>query len=512
VDRLNEQIDHHIQEVRRLKNLYEPPGEVESETMRVSEEEIANLPPGVDTSTPLKGGPTPLLTAKGLLDELKSDLAASNLQAMTEIQRGTHAMLTGMNNMRDEFENFKQDCSQRLEATVGGTKAPGAQGFPTTGGYVPLGQESMRTAKALVEKRWEDGTKKHVGSAKPYTGKEDWLLYLNYFNATADLNRWCEGEMCLELKKALQGDAARVLSEAEMENGSFKDMCTVVNERFNPAERETQYRNELMGLKKGPSESIDAFAAKWRELYNKSSPKDKLEVKGKTSPYILTQFIVAMNSARLEKKLMNKQFNTLSEICTVVRQHEVTETSLRSRWGKAADAVYPSDAPRASVKVAAMQATAAEVQPKKPKGAEGGASNQGDKQKNMEAQIASLMSLLQSTNKQLTEAQSRSYQRPYGGAKGTSPGRPYRGGPDPNETRICLRCGVLGHIAWWCSNTHHAVSGEALRPSNTMKRPGWVVPLPVVNNPPKGPVPPVVGQQQSQANGPSPSNGSQASN
>ena len=85
---------------------------------------------------------------------------------------------------------------------------------------------------AMWQEEWVSGKRKHQGEPmRPYEGKEELDLWLKQFRQKSILYHWCEMEICLELKQALQGDACRVLKEVGVEDGTFKrDVCSCESE------------------------------------------------------------------------------------------------------------------------------------------------------------------------------------------------------------------------------------------------------------------------------------------
>ena len=79
----------------------------------------------------------------------------------------------------------------------------------------------------------------------PYDGKEEWDLWLNKFEHRATLYRWCEEEMGLELRQSLTGAASKILKDAGVEEGTFREMCNAIKNRFDPPEQETLKANLL---------------------------------------------------------------------------------------------------------------------------------------------------------------------------------------------------------------------------------------------------------------------------
>jgi hypothetical protein len=468
VRRLEEMVE--LQNQALLKATANNRDVVEREATHQSEDEgpedWSGLPPGVAASTPHQREKH-LEVAKDFLAGLRTDLQNQNQLALEDIKE---TMVNDMHGIKREMELFREDYSKKMSylGEPGSYEAPPLasqpQGKPQPKRPILDAQTSALEDESNYQLEWRAGKKKHLGSAKAYTGKEDWLIYLNTFNSTARLHRWCDEEKGLELRKALQGDAARILVERGMQEASFEDMCACVNERFNPPENETQYRNELMGLKMKEGEDIDLFASKWRELYNKSTPNEQLEGDGTTSPNLLAQFIMAMNSLRLEKDLMNKKFKNISEVVTEVRHQQVTERSLKSRWGKAATAVYPGASTPSTVRVAALQTTSEEKPPKKSKGTgEVAQSTNEPRLSNLETQMAKLVKLLESNTQK------------GGSYSDRKPWQQNEGSPRTKQTRTCDRCGRIGHIAWYCTATNHCATQEALRPPYTMRnRPDWV--------------------------------------
>lgn len=109
-----------------------------------------------------------------------------------------------------------------------------------------------------------------------YTGKTDWLDYIEHFSAVSEWNKWNTEEMGVQLAMSLTDEAREVLSSLNRLHQYDYDVLTdALTRRFSPEGRESQFSLELMNRVCRPDETVTAYGHAIRRLANIKGLPDK---------------------------------------------------------------------------------------------------------------------------------------------------------------------------------------------------------------------------------------------
>ena len=99
----------------------------------------------------------------------------------------------------------------------------------------------------------------------------DWLCH---FEIVSRWNEWTEREKGCNLAGSLRGSALQVLGELPVENvEDYQSILQVLKRRFDPNEKENQWRVEFRNRKKGKDESVTEFGFALGRIANRAYPE-----------------------------------------------------------------------------------------------------------------------------------------------------------------------------------------------------------------------------------------------
>jgi hypothetical protein len=168
-------------------------------------------------------------------------------------------------------------------------------------------------------------------------------LYIQSFRAKAKLAKWTEEEMCLELQVALEGRAARVLKDAQVERGTFEEMAAAVSARYTPQETRMVYGEDWEQLRQAENEGVDDYAGNFRGLWDKAYPDDPLEVDGVTQPLHLHKFIDGLYNTEFYGDVLIKGYQNIEQVVKRVRLLQASKTLIKKHHWETASVAPPSE-------------------------------------------------------------------------------------------------------------------------------------------------------------------------
>jgi hypothetical protein len=421
-------------------------------------------------------------------------VAPAVLEWMENLQQNVDQLgQAGLNNnyvMAEQIKALQKEKDKVKDPPVGG-----GQQEP----LVPAEQKSTREElDATRHQEWVSGKRKHQGEPPaPYDGKEDWEVWLTRFEHRASLYLWCEEEMGLVLRQCLTGAASKILKDTGTEEGTFKEMCDAIKQRFNPPEQEQLSANDFNEVRRKAGEDIDLYCSRWKDLFQKSSPNHPLEIEGEASSQNIAKYIGSLGDSTLERELIVLGLKKFSEINSAIRIRANADTSINRRYPDTPGVTVVAPKKTGTVKLAMVQmpkgtnkntvpCTEAWISAlRNTTGWEDKSSE--EKAEQHDRNVVELKKQLQSlTAKSINEHEAAGTDCPLttlaavdfgnmskGRDDGPSGGRtrgPSRGGyrgsqggyGRKNPEIECFRCGGIGHPAPKCWNAYHQRTHEPL--------------------------------------------------
>lgn len=147
----------------------------------------------------------------------------------------------------------------------------------------------------------------------PFTGKEKWRVWINRFEAVADLYDWSGKERLSELLPRLQ-DAAGDFVYDQLSSTiikSYKKLTRELGNRFGEVDTTRIYISKFNNRRQMFNESIQEFAADLKMLYDKGFPRRDRDTRRED---LLRTFLAGLqnNDARIHVEL-NKEPRTIDE-------------------------------------------------------------------------------------------------------------------------------------------------------------------------------------------------------
>ncbi|MCP3891055.1 MAG: hypothetical protein GY702_19640, partial [Desulfobulbaceae bacterium] len=164
---------------------------------------------------------------------------------------------------RDSMEGGRKPRDRepsRREHPGGGGSGGGSSGGSSNGDRDP--------AKA------NSGNEHHrrIKPKKPalYNGKTSWLDYLVHFEMIAEINRWDQDEMALELATSLRDSALSVLSDIDVyDQRNYDVLVRALTNRFEPPNYAEVYKAELKSKVRQKGESLCVLVQDIKRLIRK---------------------------------------------------------------------------------------------------------------------------------------------------------------------------------------------------------------------------------------------------
>ena len=112
-----------------------------------------------------------------------------------------------------------------------------------------------------------------------FTGKDDWKVWINRFEAIAERRDWTDEEKLDELLPRIQGEAGEFVF-TQLPKDALRDYTELVRElgyRYRVIENQKSFIATFSSRNKKPGERIEAYAAELKRLHYKAYPKRSKE-------------------------------------------------------------------------------------------------------------------------------------------------------------------------------------------------------------------------------------------
>jgi hypothetical protein len=114
----------------------------------------------------------------------------------------------------------------------------------------------------------------HTGARLPgFTGKESWVVYYNRFQEIADRKGWTNDQCLDELLPKLQESAGEFVFNQLPARKDYQSLIVELNNRFRVIEHPRTFQMKFIRRDQNPGESIEAYVADLKRLYDKAYPR-----------------------------------------------------------------------------------------------------------------------------------------------------------------------------------------------------------------------------------------------
>lgn len=157
-----------------------------------------------------------------------------------------------------------------------------------------------------------------------FDGKScDWKDFIVQFEYVAEWNRWSYREMAQQLVMCLRGTAQKLLGDLPQDQLSdYAKLKSILNNRFNPQERESAYRCEFRSRRRQKGESPTDYGYSLRRLGCLAFPDIPSNWR---EPFIIDQFITGVGTPDLRKHISFKHPKTLDSAIALAVEYEAFE-------------------------------------------------------------------------------------------------------------------------------------------------------------------------------------------
>ncbi|KAK3083482.1 hypothetical protein FSP39_023762 [Pinctada imbricata] len=157
-----------------------------------------------------------------------------------------------------------------------------------------------------------------------FDGKScDWKDFIVQFEYVAEWNRWSYREMAQQLVMCLRGTAQKLLGDLPQDQLSdYAKLKSILNNRFNPQERESAYRCEFRSRRRQKGESPTDYGYALRRLGCLAFPDIPSNWR---EPFIIDQFITGVGTPDLRKHISFKHPKTIDSAIALAVEFEAFE-------------------------------------------------------------------------------------------------------------------------------------------------------------------------------------------
>ena len=177
--------------------------------------------------------------------------------------------------------SYTYDCTRPNHGTSAGLRAPYVrpswqnriqnQGNTEWG---PAAQARQSRSEFAPERQWSEGERYTRPFIKlpAFTGKEEWKVWINRFEAVAARKRWSEDEKLDELLPRIQGGAGEFVY-SQLPGGILNDyglLVSELNSRYRVVETSRTFAVKFSNRNQRGGETAEEYAAELKRLYDKA--------------------------------------------------------------------------------------------------------------------------------------------------------------------------------------------------------------------------------------------------
>lgn len=301
----------------------------------------------------------------------------------------------------------------------------------------------------------------------PFTGKENWEVWLNRFNDVANIRQWNNHEKLGEILPLMQGSAGEFVfgQLSQRCRSNLSELIDELTSRFKPVESRKTYSAQFSHRNQKPGENVESFAAELKRLYDKAYPDRDRQTRKED---LLRRFLDGLSNdkARFHVEFTKDPPNIDQAIIEVVNfietNHRIRDNDNDRRKSRPTRAVhnYMSDLEGGS-DTEGSEADRIARNANKPKTNVKAQAKESETVANSETkseilkEIKELKIEFQSLKERVTKVedtsnQTRRYPNRSGNRFSNDRGQTRQGN---NRNINCFRCGQEGHYARSCSIT-----------------------------------------------------------
>jgi hypothetical protein len=268
----------------------------------------------------------------------------------------------------------------------------------------------------------------------PYTGKEDWSVWICRFEEVANRYGWTVEDRLDQLLPRLHDDAADfVFGQLTREaRGNYRKLIRELTHRFRKVETSRTYLSKFHNRSQKPGERVEDFAADLRRLYIKAHPERDSKIREED---LLRKFLdgLADRDAQFHVEFVKDPADIYEAVQQVVQYEEAGRPSTRKQ------SVREVKARQGNMETDAKPSKPHSTKPKSSRNVE---SNQESCYKGSASTIEAMQRQINEMMKALKDMASSGYAR----------NKPRRSPTDksPPNKRSCYYCNKEGHFIREC--------------------------------------------------------------
>ena len=138
-----------------------------------------------------------------------------------------------------------------------------------------------------------------------FTGKEKWEVWLNRFEAVANLKGWDEHEKLQEVLPRLQGEAGDFAFDKMPQKNitKYKRLIRELSNRFGVVETARTYKLQFNRRKQFPGETTEKFAAELKRLYDKAHRNRDFKIRQED---LLSRFLLGLQQGTIASRIAQR--------------------------------------------------------------------------------------------------------------------------------------------------------------------------------------------------------------
>ena len=130
----------------------------------------------------------------------------------------------------------------------------------------------------------------------------EWRTWRTNAELTQQINRWGDDRFTMEIKKAMEGGAARAIADIPLAGRTGRQVLDAYQERFLPEAASRLALAEFDTATMLPSESLLAWHTRIRELFDRAYPTDVVD----TSTLLIRRFTIGLLDRRIKEFVMDR--------------------------------------------------------------------------------------------------------------------------------------------------------------------------------------------------------------
>jgi len=167
----------------------------------------------------------------------------------------------------------------------------------------------------------------------------DWVTWKSHFTTVALINGWEEQRQKRELAAAMEGDAAKLVYDIDVEAagiGNVEAVLTLYQARFLPAAAGRAAMVEFHAAQQRPDESTTQFHGRCREMFLRANPGQNVA----NSPQLIQAFALGLIDTDVSRFVLDQGPATFIEASNLAQTKTATEAALAMRHKNAGRSIH----------------------------------------------------------------------------------------------------------------------------------------------------------------------------